>query len=134
MTGKEAFKSTRIQRPDEEDGSGEKQISRGLQVGEGVKVHCPSLPHPCVTAPSLIHPPDVSANAKHLSTSPPLLNPERFRGLDINIFLNSSSHTPAPTQRLQICLVTNALVVSSENKPNPRLEWDLMLQICSATF
>lgn len=38
--------------------------------GDGNKVQSPSLFHPYVTVPSLIHPLGISANAQHLSTSP----------------------------------------------------------------
>lgn len=45
------------------------------------------------------------------------------------IFLNSSSHAAVSTERLQSLPGTNASGAACGTKPNPSLEWDLILQL-----
>lgn len=77
LAGKEAFKSTRSQRPEAKDGSGGKAIRSGPAGGDGDEAHCPSPPHPHVTHP---HPSALILTSqqmlKHLSTFPLLSIPK----------------------------------------------------------
>lgn len=88
-----------------------------------------SLSHPSVTAPSLIHPLGISANAQHPSTIPLLSILKGSGPRDTFLcFLNISSPTPAPTQAASY-LVTNASEASCGNKPTPSLERDWVLDL-----